>query len=96
MVIAAIGIYLCLASLVWLAGGLLELLASGRWREVPATQAPLLLARLIDHPSAPYLAWPVGMRRAMPTPVLTDTWLALVAVAGLLAVFLAAKALSRT
>ena len=64
-----------LSWLVWLAGGLLTLMATGRWREVPVAEAPILLARLIAHPNMPLEAWPPLIRRSLPGSGVTDAWL---------------------
>ena len=76
--VAAMGC-LGLSWLIWLAGGLLTLMTSGRWREVPVVQAPILLVRLVSHPDRPLEAWPLLVRRSLPGSGLTDAGLVVLA-----------------
>jgi len=69
-----------LSWLIWLLGGLLAFVTTGRWQEVPAIQAPMLLVRLIAHPSMPVEAWPPLVRRSLPGSGAVDAWLAVLAV----------------
>jgi type IV secretion system protein VirD4 len=71
-----------LSWVIWLAGGLLALVNSGSWREVPVIQAPMLLVRLIAHPSAPVEAWPPLVRSSLPGSAATDAWLGMLALLG--------------
>ncbi|MGP8223890.1 MAG: type IV secretory system conjugative DNA transfer family protein, partial [Acidimicrobiales bacterium] len=66
--------------LIWLAGGLLTLMTTGRWQEVPMVQAPVLLVRLISHPNMPLEAWPPLIRRSLPGSGATVAWLVVLAV----------------
>jgi len=68
--------------LIWLAGGLLTLMTTGRWQEVPMVQAPILLVRLISHPNMPLDAWPPLIRRSLPGSGATVAWLVVLAVLG--------------
>ena len=67
--------FLGLSWLIWLAGGLLALVATGRWQEIPVARAPSLLLRLLAHPNMPLDAWPSPVRRSLPGPGATDAWL---------------------
>ena len=71
--------------LVWLAGGLLALVSTGRWREVPVGEAPVLLVRLLVHPSAPVGPGPVPCGGAFLHRCSTDALLVFVGLLGLLA-----------
>ena len=82
MALAATAGCLGLSWLIWLAGGLLTLLTTGRWQEVPVVQAPILLVRLIAHPNVPLEAWPPLIRRSLPGSGATDAWLVVLAVLG--------------
>jgi len=76
--------------LIWLAGGLLAFMATGRWREVPVTQAPVLLMRLMVHLNTPREAWPPLVRRSLPGSGVTDAWLVVLALlAGVAVLWLA-------
>ena len=84
VLVAAVGC-LGVSWLIWLAGGFLTLVATGRWQEVPVVQAPVLLVRLIAHPSVPLEAWPPVIRRSLPGSGATDVCLLLLALLGGLA-----------
>ena len=81
IVIAASCLYVSL--LIWAAGGLLTLFASGHWRDVGLTRASGLLVTVLAHPSDPSLAWPVGIRRSLPAPAVMIAGLCLVLALGL-------------
>ncbi len=53
----------------------MALVTRGRWQEVPAVEAPMLLVRLIAHPNVPREAWPPSVRASLPGSRATDAWL---------------------
>ena len=69
LLLAAIGVVVVLGGLVWLAGQVAGLLASGTWPEVPLSELPGILARLRDHTADPAAAWPAGVRDRLPGPL---------------------------
>ncbi len=75
LVLVAVAGCLGMSWLIWLAGGLLAFMATGRWREVPVIQAPILLMRLMSHLNTPREAWPPLIRRSLPGSGVTDAWL---------------------
>ncbi|HVB27493.1 MAG TPA: type IV secretory system conjugative DNA transfer family protein [Mycobacteriales bacterium] len=75
LVLAAGAGFLGLSWLIWVGGGLLTLVTTGRWREVPVGNAPALLVRLMAHPFMPREAWPPLIRRSLPGTGLTLAWL---------------------
>lgn len=83
LALGALGVFIVLSWLVWVAGGLLALVTTGHWREVSATQAPAVLVRLMCHPDAARDAWPASMRGDLPGPLATQLWLGALLVSGM-------------
>jgi len=76
VVVAALGAFFGLSWLVWLGGGLLVLVDTGSWREVPPSAAPALLVGLMSHRLQAREAWPLTIRRSLPSSGVVDGWLA--------------------
>jgi len=76
MALAAMAGFLGLSWLIWLGGGLLTLATTGRWLEVPISQAPILLVRILSHPLVPGRGWPPHVGRHLPAAGVTDAWFA--------------------
>ncbi len=83
---AAVVSSLATSWLLWVAGGLLAFFNTGRWHEVPVGGAPALVVRVLAHPTAPFRAWPLDVRRSFPSPLVTDVWFVVLAVVVVLAV----------
>ncbi len=75
MSVAALGAFFGLSWLIWIAGGLLVLVGTGSWREVPPGAAPALLVGLIAHRFQAREAWPPTIRRSLPSSGVIDCWL---------------------
>ena len=71
---------------LWLAGGLLSFVNTGRWQDLPLVEAPVLVAQVLAHPSAPSRAWPLVVRRSFPSPFITDLWFTATALIAVLAI----------
>jgi hypothetical protein len=89
LLFVAIGVVVAFGGLVWLAGQIAGLLASGSWPDVSLSELPGILARLRDHASNPAAAWPAGVRGQLPGPLGMYATLA-----GILATPLALRALA--
>jgi len=64
-----IGLVLCLATLVWMAGQLAAVAVHQAWPSVSIAAGPGILARLASHLGEPAKAWPANARSHMPGPV---------------------------
>lgn len=86
--LAFAAVVLCLATswLLWVAGGLLAFFNTGRWHEVPVGGAPALALHMLAHPTAPFRAWPLDVRRSFPSPLVTDVCFVVLVVVVVLAV----------
>jgi len=85
LALVAAGACLGFSWLIWLAGGLLAFVTTGRWHEVPMTTAPVLLVRMLAHPGEPSQAWPVLVRKSFPDAAIADVWFGAAAAVVLLA-----------
>jgi hypothetical protein len=69
LLFVAVGVVVVAGGLVWLAGQLAGLLASGAWPQVSVAELPGILVRLREHAGDPAAAWPAGVRDRLPGPL---------------------------